>query len=79
MDKEAKVNLKIYGVTSWETNSYHAQYFKNLKQSDKKIYSVNKMQSENYFFVENCTRNVFKKLDRKPLIKRIEHVSQSIV
>ena len=37
MDKEAKVNLKIYDVTNWETNSYHAQYFKNLKQSDKKI------------------------------------------
>ena len=45
-DKKATVNFKIYDVMNWETNIYNAhiaQYRKKYRQSDKKIWSVNRM------------------------------------
>ena len=52
LDKTAKVNIKIYGVTEGATNKYKiciAQYFKKWKQSTNQAWSVNKIESESIF------------------------------
>ena len=52
LDKKAKVYFKIYVVINWEINNYNrhiAQYLKKEKQSDNKIWSVNKIESQKYF------------------------------
>ena len=46
LDKKAKVNFNIYNVTNWEINNCNthiAQYFKKLRQSFNKTWSVNRM------------------------------------
>ena len=45
LDKKAKVNFKIYDVTTWETYNFNAhisQYLMKLKQSDIETWSVNR-------------------------------------
>ena len=45
-DNKAKINFKSYDVAVWETNNYNthiAKYHKKEKQSDNKIWSVNKV------------------------------------
>ena len=40
------VNLKIYDVISWTTINYNthiAQYFKNQKQPENEIWSINRL------------------------------------
>ena len=46
LDKKAKVNFKIYGVTDWTKNNYKiniVQYLKKWRQSDNEILSVNRI------------------------------------
>ena len=52
LDKNDKVNFKIYDVKTWETNNCNthiAQYLKHLRQSDTEIWSVNRMWHEKHF------------------------------
>ena len=45
-DKKAKINFKIYGVTTCITKNYNtndAQYLKKLKEFDNEIWSVNRI------------------------------------
>ena len=45
LDKKVKLNCKIYGVIDWTINNYIThitQSLKKLRQSDNKIWSVNK-------------------------------------
>ena len=47
-----EVTFKIYDFTNWETNIHNthiAQYLKKWRQSDNKIWSVNRIQHEKYF------------------------------
>ena len=59
LDKTAKVNIKIYGITEGATNKYKiciAQYFKKWKQSTSQAWSVNKIESESIFLQNSCRK-----------------------
>ena len=52
LDKEVKINFKIFDVTNWETNHYNThntQYQKKKRQSDDEIWSVDRIKQEKYF------------------------------
>ena len=51
--KKAKVNFKIYGVTTWETNNcntFMAQYLKKQRQSDNLFGQLLEYDRRNIFF-----------------------------
>ena len=52
LNKKFKVDFKVYDVTDWTTNIYNTcifQYLKKQRQSDKEIWAISKILSENYF------------------------------
>ena len=68
LDQKAKVNFKIYNVTTWETNNCNihiAQYLRKLRQSDKEHFSFN-MRNISH---EKSYPNVVEKLFPDPFLK----------
>ena len=52
LNKKFKVDFKVYDVTDWTTNICNIcifQYLKKQRQSDKEIWAISKILSENYF------------------------------
>ena len=52
LDEKAKVNFKIFDITSWETNNYNihnAEYLKTQRESENEIWSVKRIQDEKHF------------------------------
>ena len=57
--KKGKLNFKIYDVINWETNDYNTyivQYRKKERQSDNEIWSVSRLEHEEYFFEKSYTK-----------------------
>ena len=48
LDKKAKVNLVIYGVTNWETNNYNI-HLPNISRSKVNKKRSNRIQNEKHF------------------------------
>ena len=52
LHKKTMINFKIYGLTDWKTNIYNVhitQYLKKQRLTDNEIWSVNRIQNEEYF------------------------------
>ena len=75
LDKKAKVNLKIYGVTNWNTNNYKihiVRYLKKQRQSDNETWSINQLIEYiacEIFFLKNYAQNLVEKLLPDPFLK----------
>ena len=54
LDKKTMVNYKIYNVRGWTTNNntHIVQYLKKWRQPDNKVWSINRIWHEKYFFCE---------------------------
>ena len=64
LDQKAKVNFKIYDVTSCIINNYNthiARCLKKQRQSDNEILSVKTISLE-IFFLKNHAQNVMERL-----------------